>query len=35
MTNKSTAYNFNYPASAAAVVLGGQLSAQAAFRLDK
>jgi hypothetical protein len=28
-------YNFSYPSSAAAVVFGGHLSAQAAFRLDR
>jgi hypothetical protein len=28
-------HNFSYPASAAAVVFGGYLSAWAAFRLDR
>jgi hypothetical protein len=28
-------HNFSYPSSAAAVVFGGHLSAQAAFRLDR
>jgi len=30
-----TAVNFSYPSSSAAVVFGGHLSAQAAFRLDR
>jgi len=30
-----TGYNFSYPASAAAVVFGVHLSAQAVFRLDR
>ena len=33
--NQTTGYNFSYPSSAAAVVFGGHLSAQAAFRLDR
>jgi hypothetical protein len=28
-------YNFSYPSSAAVVVFGGYLSAQAVFRLDR
>ena len=28
-------HNFSYPASAATVVFGGHISAQAAFRLDR
>jgi len=34
MKNKALAHNFSYPSSAAAVVSGVYLSAQAAFRLD-
>jgi len=32
---ESTGHNFSYPSSAAAVVFGGHLSAQASFRLDR
>jgi len=32
---KAQAHNFSYPSSAAAVVFGGHLSAQAAFRFDR
>jgi len=32
---KNPAHNISYPASAAAVVFGVHLSAQAAFRLDR
>jgi len=35
LTNKHLTANFSYPASPAAVVFGGHLSAQAAFRLDR
>ena len=31
----NTGYNFSYPSSAAAVVFGVYLSAQAVFRLDR
>jgi hypothetical protein len=33
--NEQLGHNFSYPSSAAAVVFGGHLSAQAAFRLDR
>jgi hypothetical protein len=33
--NKKPPYNISYPSSAAAVVFGVHLSAQAAFRLDR
>ena len=33
--NQNPAHNFSYPSSAAAVVFGVHLSAQAAFRLDR
>jgi len=35
LTGDKTAGNFSYPSSAAAVVFGVYLSAQAAFRLDR
>jgi len=35
MENRNTAHNISYPASPAAVVFGGHLSAQAVFRLDR
>jgi hypothetical protein len=34
-SDQNTANNISYPASAAAVVFSGHLSAQAAFRLDR
>jgi hypothetical protein len=35
MLDKTPAHNFSYPSSAAAVVFGVHLSAQAVFRLDR
>jgi hypothetical protein len=35
LEESSTAYNFSYPSSAAAVVFGVHLFAQAVFRLDR
>ena len=35
MTTKRAAGNISYPASSAAVVFGGYLSAQTVFRLDR
>jgi hypothetical protein len=34
-TNESRTHNISYPSSAATVVFGVHLSAQAAFRLDR